>query len=440
MWRFYGYFTASYALDSPGVGQAGGKMFRFFAGTWQDERENWKWQGAEYEEDEYERGQPIHDATYPAYEYNAHAEYLHDCTTFDTSDRCLQKGKDDCHGYRAHMMTKISEHGLGCLQPSEKSFWVRRSTPMYMIQGETFRWDVKYEDDFHCGLIYEDKPIMNWKQETPDDGNIYDMFDLNDLYAEIGHDRIPYYYADDSGKWYNFDSVEFTVKQSGYARIACLGHRKSKGIDERKGHLTFHDESFAWAPPPCVGCEPGMFSSAAGVACIPCEGNTYQDLPNQGHCKPCPLGRTILREGGDLGGTATTTSASTDLLEPLFRSKEDDCEPCPAGEYGLAEGGCGECPAGFFRDTPGAESVEDCAECPIGQFGLSPGLAVECEKCPRGMYTVTSQNIAVSFCLTCASGRYNDEWGLADVQCKACDEGSFQPHGAGGDGSFGIKW
>ena len=55
----------------------------------------------------------------------------------------------------------------------------------------------------------------------------------------------------------------------------------------------------------------------------------------------------ITEDGGDLGGTATTTSASTDLLEPLFRSKEDDCEPCPAGEYGLAEGGAGNAPQVF---------------------------------------------------------------------------------------------
>ena len=58
-----------------------------------------------------------------------------------------------------------------------------RSTPMFLLEGQKFTWDVDYKDDFHCGLIYKDKPVNNWAPH-----NKYEMTDLHNLYFEIAHD------------------------------------------------------------------------------------------------------------------------------------------------------------------------------------------------------------------------------------------------------------
>ena len=65
-------------------------------------------------------------------------------------------------------------------------------------------------------------------------------------------------------------------------------------------------------------------------------------------------------------------------------------------------------PSGFFRKTV---DEADCQQCGLGQYGSVEGL-VQCVECQKGMYTMSKGSLAVASCLTCASGRFNDEKGL----------------------------
>ena len=292
---------------------------------------------------------------------------------------------------------------------------------MFLLEGQKFTWDVTYKDDFHCGLIYEDKPVNNWAPH-----NSYEMTDVDGLYFEIAHDANPSGYRAKTKPL----EVQFLVEKTGYARIACLVHEY-----ETSSYLVFSGGAHTWSKDgvPCVGCEPGMFSVDGG-ACMACEGNTYQDLPNMPNCKFCPSGYTI---SGD--PSSVPRPGQTELLPALIRSSVAECAPCPPGRYGLDEAGCEKCPKGRFRAEPGALSVDDCAVCDLGQYADGKGKN-KCKKCRAGTYTVGTESTRQDMCLTCASGRYNGDTGLPQSECFACPEGFFQPHGSGGSGDFGIKW
>ena len=94
-------------MDSEGVGTAGGVQFHFADSpkfteyVWQNDRNTWKWAV-----DWISYGNPHHGSTYPAYEYDAHDVYLHDCETHPLSETCVQKGSDSCHGFALHMQAK----------------------------------------------------------------------------------------------------------------------------------------------------------------------------------------------------------------------------------------------------------------------------------------------------------------------------------------------
>ena len=153
-------------------------------------------------------GWPVHEATYPAYEYNAHAVYMHDCDAFTNDNNCVQRGSEDnCHGIAVHMEANIEDQGLGCEGCPDNNFYVVQSMPMYMLEGQTFVWRYIYKDDFHCGLIYEDKPAMDWDSNS---------------YLEIARDDEPDGYRDGegSGDWPLTETM--VPPKTGYAESPAL--------------------------------------------------------------------------------------------------------------------------------------------------------------------------------------------------------------------------
>ena len=409
-----------YAVDSPGVGTAGGKQFDFYGSPNHEKKYKWQWFSWTWKwaDREWAIGQPVHEATYPVYEYNAHAVYMHDCDAFPNDNNCVQRGSEDnCHGIAVHMEANIEDQGWAVkVVLITTSTWFR-ACRCTCWKGRLSSWRYIYKDDFHCGLIYEDKPAMDWDSNS---------------YLEIARDDEPDGYRDGEGKG-DWPLTETMVPpKTGYARISCL-------VKENSGssYLIFqsdHKDRDVWedAGKPCIGCEPGMFSEN-GEACVPCTGNSYQDEPNQKECKVCPTGYMVM-EGDDKIDVNVEVNP-TDLLPARPRSSVENCKPCPPGTYASTVG-CTKCPQGFFRKTV---DEADCQQCGLGQYGSVEGL-VQCVECQKGMYTMSKGSLAVASCLTCASGRFIDEKGLDDSKCKACTAGRFQPHGEGGDGDFGPKW
>ncbi|CEM31004.1 unnamed protein product [Vitrella brassicaformis CCMP3155] len=216
-------------------------------------------------------------------------------------------------------------------------------------------------------------------------------------------------------------------------------------------------------------CPPGTYSNKTGV----------ESLASPQECHICPPGKAC--DWGTTGPTGTkppvdcaagfycpagtsvpsqypcppgTYDAATNLTDSF------QCDPCPAGSYclggdtavtGLCLEGyyCPEgsstnkafpCPAGTFRATPGATSVDDCANCtatnycneastsqevcPDGSYSDGPNFKYRgpsdsypsCIRCPAG-YSCTAGDRA-----NCTAGSYSRS---GQSSCTPCPEGHF---------------
>ncbi|XP_058655214.1 SCO-spondin isoform X4 [Onychostoma macrolepis] len=171
------------------------------------------------------------------------------------------------------------------------------------------------------------------------------------------------------------------------------------------------------------------YGSVQPAICLP---GTYQPLPSQPSCKPCPPGFYCL-EGCTTPFPCPAGSAS--MIEGL--QSQLDCSPCPPGFYcntsalisptGPCSAGhfcssgatepapvsqmygdicpaghyCPEqssaplpCPVGFILQDKGATSSNDCSPCPPSRYCVAPGSSQPSGFCAPGHYCIGSADTA----------------------------------------------
>ena len=93
-------------------------------------------------------------------------------------------------------------------------------------------------------------------------------------------------------------------------------------------------------------------------------------------------------------------------------------ENCPAGYYCLNDNTVPvACPAGTYRDAPGAQSVGDCFPCSPGSY--CPIASPYPTYCPAGTYRGTEGAKQPSECTQCLSGNFCPVGAVTPVNCSA---------------------
>ena len=217
----------------------------------------------------------------------------------------------------------------------------------------------------------------------------------------------------------------------------------------------------------CIGCAAGKYQPQNGgrpSSCTDCPNGQYQDETEKSGCKVCPIGRVAagsftghqtLNSGclqcaagsynDETGVTgATFIDLCITLTTPAFLSYKN-----PVSERGLGDtpgyDGWGE--VSTIRGTGAAtvttntancqaQTPATCKPCPNGQYQDSTGQS-SCKDCPAGTmtddFTPNNNNIypyigefsmtSSDKCVTCSSGRYQDQAG--QTTCKICETGKY---------------
>ena len=138
----------------------------------------------------------------------------------------------------------------------------------------------------------------------------------------------------------------------------------------------------------CAACPAGFSFTSASTACAPCSVGKYQESTTAlvAVCKSCIAGKQ-------------------------FTSATEACEICSAGKY---------------QDQDSAAPAV-CGDCPIGRAIVDSGTQAnkhdarsKCQSCEQGQFAAN----AVSGCVSCAVGLYQEASVAAEYKCKSCAIGT----------------
>jgi hypothetical protein len=118
------------------------------------------------------------------------------------------------------------------------------------------------------------------------------------------------------------------------------------------------------------------------------------------------------------------SDALPDYMRLISFSEDPEAffENCPAGYYCLTDSTIPRaCPAGTYRDTPGAELVGDCHPCPPGDY--CPVASPFSTACPPGTYRGTQGAGEPRDCTNCLSGNYCP---MGSVNPTNCTPGTYR--------------
>ena len=182
-----------------------------------------------------------------------------------------------------------------------------------------------------------------------------------------------------------------------------------------------------------IPCQPGHYANSTGNSqCLQCSEGFYCHVDISVSPVICPLGH-YCPQGSGLNYMACprgTIGTRTGL------TAESECEPCPAGEYCELSGQStsnGSCSAGFYctsgAASPTPELSDTTGPCSTGHY--CPEHSVLPTSCPRGTYSSSELNQAITDCLPCSPGAYCDSSGLSSPSglCAAgwyCTNGSSE--------------
>ena len=80
---------------------------------------------------------------------------------------------------------------------------------------------------------------------------------------------------------------------------------------------------------------------------------------------------------------------------------------CPAGQFAdRHRGGCVDCPAGKYLETPGSDSRSDCIDCMAGKYSAAAGSdsTFDCIDCMAGKFVGVPGSDEEADCLACPAG------------------------------------
>eukprot|EP00178_Gracilaria_changii_P002996 TRINITY_DN1439_c0_g2_i1.p1 TRINITY_DN1439_c0_g2~~TRINITY_DN1439_c0_g2_i1.p1 ORF type:complete len:619 (+),score=28.63 TRINITY_DN1439_c0_g2_i1:307-2163(+) len=177
---------------------------------------------------------------------------------------------------------------------------------------------------------------------------------------------------------------------------------------------------FQGVPIGCLPCEPGSASLLIS-SCVQCPPGTFQPLPEQNECLPCPEGTRANEDSTDCVDATGTCSAGFE-----FSTDVGFCIPCRPGFFGLGLRPCEPCPGGFPGTVQPNEEQTSCIPCPLQAPFAVDGATVCSEfqensvECAPG----SGQRPTEAECSVCAAGTFSTGGFGA---CEDCEFGNFQP-------------
>ena len=244
----------------------------------------------------------------------------------------------------------------------------------------------------------------------------------------------------------------------------------------------------------CKMCPAGRYASTTATsgsdACTPCDKGTYgEELGCPGKSTEVTLEveyddgtshmcqkSCVMCGRGKWSATIAATDPATCIAcnkgryQYLFGEFDvTSCIECPKGRYGEQYGLhdkdqrngildskiCKACPAGYYLDAKGKESLEDCIACIAGKWldttndlGSTDNIREEdCKPCPAGRYSniaaavhdvqddfnvQTQTGLYEIYCKACSSGKYSEVTGSnSEASCIQCELGKFSPETGG---------
>ena len=175
-------------------------------------------------------------------------------------------------------------------------------------------------------------------------------------------------------------------------------------------------------------CASGYRCPAGSLAPILCEDNTYQPLPTQSSCTPCP---------------AHFFCKNIDAASAQWP------KICPKGQYCKAATQPINCPAGTYNPREGLAAASECEPCPPGMICASAGLSDATVECVAGYYCVRGVSVNPPpgdstggvctkghYCpvktispIACPPGTVNDvTQGTASSACSKCPARYYCPY------------
>eukprot|EP00178_Gracilaria_changii_P002994 TRINITY_DN1439_c0_g1_i1.p1 TRINITY_DN1439_c0_g1~~TRINITY_DN1439_c0_g1_i1.p1 ORF type:complete len:376 (-),score=21.68 TRINITY_DN1439_c0_g1_i1:151-1278(-) len=170
----------------------------------------------------------------------------------------------------------------------------------------------------------------------------------------------------------------------------------------------------------CFPCKPGT-ATLSPLTCEQCPPGTFQPLPEQNECLPCPEGTRANEDSTDCVDATGTCSAGFE-----FSTDVGFCIPCRPGFFGLGLRPCEPCPGGFPGTVQPNEEQTSCIPCPLQAPFAVDGATVCSEfqensvECAPG----SGQRPTEAECSVCAAGTFSTGGFGA---CEDCEFGNFQP-------------
>jgi hypothetical protein len=173
-------------------------------------------------------------------------------------------------------------------------------------------------------------------------------------------------------------------------------------------HVQVHPPASCAGSTPCLQCPAGTVSRAGSLSGEDCRAARGVLVNHTVNFAPAGLNQSDFEAA--LPADIELLSYAEDLQAML--------ETCPAAYYCPSTTAMPvACPAGTFRDTHGAESLDDCSACPAGHY--CPLASATIIACPAGTYRATPGAGAPRDCLPCDAGGYCPVASSAPVSCPA---------------------
>ena len=173
-----------------------------------------------------------------------------------------------------------------------------------------------------------------------------------------------------------------------------------------------------------VLCKPGYYCPG-GIA-MPCPLGTFSNatgISSVNLCNFCTRGKYCsvygLTEPNGFCAPGFFCEGAATSQVPGIHTKFPRNGPCPKGYYcPLGTQEPEKCPAGTFRNTTGAASIEACYPCEPGSFCEYDGLVEPSGLCAEGWYCPANQMNSKPSNFTCPEGHYCPEGTASPVECK----------------------
>jgi hypothetical protein len=257
------------------------------------------------------------------------------------------------------------------------------------------------------GTIYF--PSVGWALETPTYITYFELWVGDNPVANGVGNTMCYANADHTFPAADVLSLYFSCSGGGkYAFVKQAGPTNNEQNFLVFSELKLYPPTSCTASPLCASC-PQDYSSLAGALSVSdCFVSTGVAVNQTIDSVDPNFNDTFF--AGSLPDNFGVISYASDM--------EVFLENCPAGYYCLNDNTVPvPCPAGTYRDAPGAQALGDCFPCVPGSY--CPIASPYPTYCPAGTYRGTQGGRQPSDCTQCLSGNFCPLGAVDPVNCSA---------------------